>query len=362
MKKLCYFLFFLFCYLFLPSCNQQPQYPNLTPEEQLQQDVDNRVDKYATKIRITLTVSEFKSHKLRPGEYIILVNDGTPLDSLNINTDSVTIICSNLVFAEKPLTTSFGSKVVIDGHNTTFTGINVRGNYVTLVNFGVKGTTQYGLKWVGSNGYCGNFSISSIGFNYFTGTDSILFSQQVGVKVFGVNTTFNKLLIDSTSFDAFGVGCSGVVIKNSTFTNIGLAGHTNGDGIQLYEDVVPQDAEFTLINSYIRLQYPIKHCLLGHNRIITAIGNTLMGGSTGVICGKNSVITNNTIMDQKQNLYTGVKGRGIVIFDITNVICEGNTISNDDTGILIFSADSSVEDLENDNVFINCIENVAVKH
>lgn len=362
MKKFFYFLFVLFCYLFLPSCTQQSQLPDITPEEQLQQDINDRLDKYATKIRIILTVSEFKSHKLSPGEYIILVNDGTVLDSLNINVDSVTIICSNLLFAEKPLTTSFGSKVIINGHNRISTGITVRGNYITLINFGVERTTQYGLKWVGLNGYCGGFSISSIGFNYFVGTDSVIFSQQAGVKVFGTGTVFNQITIDSTAFDAFGVGCSGVVVKNSTFTNVGLAGHTNGDGIQLYEDVVPQNAQFTLLDSYIQVKYPIKHCLLGHNRQITAMGNTLIGGSSGIICGKNSVITHNNIKDQQQNLYTGVKSRGIVIFDITNVICEENIVSNDDIGILIFSTDFQTGDIVDSNYFINCASNVIVKH
>lgn len=321
--------------------------------------IDTTLKQVDTSNKLKLSLREFKNYPIAEGDYIEIVNDGTILDSLIINVNNVTLVATNLIAVDKPVLNKYPSRIIIDGKNKTFVGVTVNGNNVRLINFGIKNCLQVGLKWMGANGYAGNVEISDIGFRYVGTSDSILFINQSGARIFGEGTIFNSVKITNTAFDALGIGVSNVQVLNCTFTKIAVAGHSNGDGIQLYENVFPPDGQFTLVNSYIELLNPIKHCLLGHDRKITAMNNYLIGGSTGIIAGKNSLLLNNNISNQQTNLFTKVVGRGIILMDL-NLVCKGNTITNDEVGILVRTNGNKPE-LVADNIFINCSYNVKYK-
>jgi len=332
-------------------------FDTLSVEQQIKQ-ISNQAENISIN-KLKLTTKEFSRYVIKKGDFIEIVNDGTVLDSLIINADSVTIVANNLAYMDKPILTKYPNKIIIDGKNKTNIGILVNGKKVTLINFSVINCRQVGVRWNGEKGYAANGNISKIGFNYFNNTDSILFSNQSGFRIYGEGTVLNNIDIDSTAFDACGIGVSGVVIKNSKFTNVALAGHSNGDGIQLYENVVPNEAVFTLTDSYIEVKSAVKHCLLGHDRKILAFNNILSGGSSGIIAGAGSIIKNNTIKDQLTNSYTNTIGRGIILMSL-DVICEENILVNDDTGILVKTVGVKPE-LEFDNEFINCLYKVRYK-
>ena len=328
----------------------------LTIEQQIEQ--VSKLAESLSKTKLKLTIKEFKNYIIEDGDYIEIVNDGTILDSMVINANNVTIVANNLLYADKPIL-QYPNKIIIDGKNKTMVGITINGTNVILINFDVSNCKQVGVRWNGWNGYAANGLIHKIGFNYYQNTDSIIFSNQSGFRIYGIGTILNNVSIDSTAFDACGIGVSGVTIKNCKFTNVALAGHSNGDGVQLYEDVVPMDAIFTMTNTYINVKNAIKHCLLGHDRKIIAINNILVGGSSGIIAGSGSIIDNNTISDQQTNLFTKTIGRGIILMS-SNVYCKNNKISNDNTGILV-RVGGNIPGLETDNIFNNCLYNVKYK-
>ncbi|MBK7380481.1 MAG: hypothetical protein IPJ03_16120, partial [Ignavibacteriales bacterium] len=206
-------------------------------------------------------------------------------------------------------------------------------------------------------------SADGVEASYFT-VDNIgqseTFTNQAGARILGNNGYFHDFTISNTGYDGLGVQGKNAIIRKGKLLNIATIGHTNGDGIMFMVG-----GTGSVYDTYIELKSFIKHCIKGSadNRatLFDAIGNTLIGGASGIIASPLSVIKDNKISGQQSNPETGIEGRGIVLTNFKGV-CSGNTLTNCPVGILVSnSPDLDINKLRQGNTFINCTIDIKVK-
>lgn len=241
---------------------------------------------------------------------------------------------------------------VLDGKGIYEIGLEITKDGEIVKNKLIKNWTQIGLKVNAKGVQVSDITIDNIGHGDFT--------NQAGARLLKDNIIFTKSRINNTGYDGIGVQGKNCIISSSTLTNIATEGHTNGDGIMFMVG-----GTGSVYNTYVELKSFIKHCIKGsadgRATLYDAIGNTCIGGASGIIASQYSVIKGNKISNQQSNPETGVEGRGIVLVGFKGT-CENNIMTNCPIGILVSnSPDLDVEKLRRENTFINCTIDIKVK-
>lgn len=243
--------------------------------------------------------------------------------------------------------------VVYDGKNRYAIGLEITKDNEKIKNFVIKNWLQVGLKVTANGVEASSFTVDNIG-------QSQTFTNQAGARIFGDGVYFHDFVISNTGYDGLGIQGKNAIIRKGRLLNIATIGHTNGDGIMFMIG-----GTGSVYDTYIELKSFIKHCIKGsadgRATLFDAIGNTLIGGASGIIASQYSVIKDNKISNQQSNPETGVEGRGIVLVGFKGT-CENNTLTNCPIGILVSnSPDLDIEKLRRANVFVNCGIDIKVK-
>ena len=243
--------------------------------------------------------------------------------------------------------------MVYDGKNRYQIGLEVTKDNEKIKNFLIKNWTQVGLKVTANGVEASYFTVDNIG-------QSQVFTNQAGARILGDGVYFHDFTISNTGYDGWGVQGKNAIIRKGRLSNIATIGHTNGDGIMFMPG-----GTGSVYNTYVELKSFIKHCIKGsadgRATLYDAIGNTLIGGASGIIASPLSVIKSNIISNQQTNPETGIEGRGIVLTNFSGV-CSGNVLSNCPIGILVSNSPNlDIEKLRRENTFINCGIDIKVK-
>jgi hypothetical protein len=242
---------------------------------------------------------------------------------------------------------------VYNGKNRYQIGLEVTKDNEKIKNFTIKNWLQVGLKVTADGVEAYSFTVDNIG-------QSQTFTNQAGARILGDGVYFHDFTISNTGYDGLGVQGKNAIIRKGKLLNIATIGHTNGDGIMFMIG-----GTGSVYDTHIELKSFVKHCIKGSadNRatLFDAIGNTCIGGASGIIASPLSVIKDNKISGQQSNPETGVEGRGIVLTNFKGT-CSGNTLTNCPVGILVSnSPDLDIEKLRRENVFVNCGIDIKVK-
>ena len=241
---------------------------------------------------------------------------------------------------------------VLDGKNRYQVGLEITKPNEIVKNKIIKNWTQIGLKINASGVHVSDLTIDNIGHGEFT--------NQAGARMLKDNGVFTRVKINNTGYDGLGIQGKNCIVQSCTLTNIATEGHTNGDGIMFMPG-----GTGSVYNTYVELKSFIKHCIKGsadgRATLYDAIGNTCIGGASGIIASQFSVIKDNKISNQQSNPETGIEGRGIVLTNFSGT-CSGNVLSNCPIGILVSNSPNlDIEKLRRENTFINCGIDIKVK-
>lgn len=258
---------------------------------------------------------------------------------------------------EKAITNESGEVQVIktqvyDGKNRYQVGLEITKPNEIVKNKIIKNWTQIGLKINASGVHVSDLTIDNIGHGEFT--------NQAGARMLKDNGVFTRVKINNTGYDGLGIQGKNCIVQSCTLTNIATEGHTNGDGIMFMPG-----GTGSVYNTYVELKSFIKHCIKGsadgRATLYDAVGNTCIGGASGIIASQYSVIMDNKISGQQSNPETGIEGRGIVLTNFSGT-CSGNVLSNCPIGILVSNSPNlDIEKLRRENTFINCGIDIRVK-
>ena len=241
---------------------------------------------------------------------------------------------------------------VLDGKNRYQVGVELLAKGQVFKNFIVKNWTQIGVKASAESVTIQDGLIDNIGHGTFT--------NQAGARLLKDNCKIIRVKINNTGYDGLGIQGKNCIVDKCTLTNIATEGNTNGDGIMFMVG-----GTGSVYNTYVQLLSSIKHCIKGsadgRATLYDAIGNTLIGGASGIIASPLSVIKNNIISNQQSNPETGIEGRGIVLTNFSGT-CSGNVLSNCPIGILVSNSPNlDIEKLRRENTFINCGIDIKIK-
>ena len=258
---------------------------------------------------------------------------------------------------EKQVTSEDGEAQLVkttiyDGKNRYQIGKELLKDGEVFKNFVVKNWTQIGVKVNAKGVTVQDGLIDNIGHGVFT--------NQAGARMLKDGDKFIRVKINNTGYDGLGIQGKNCIVESCTLTNIATEGNTNGDGIMFMIG-----GTGSVYNTYVQLLSSIKHCIKGsadgRATLYDAIGNTLIGGASGIIASPLSVIKNNIISNQQSNPETGIEGRGIVLTNFSGT-CSGNVLSNCPIGILVSNSPNlDIEKLRRENTFINCGIDIKVK-
>ena len=241
---------------------------------------------------------------------------------------------------------------IYDGKNRYQIGIELLKDGEVFKNFVVKNWAQIGVKVNAKGVTVQDGLIDNIGHGVFT--------NQAGARMLKDNGKIIRVKINNTGYDGLGIQGKNCIVDKCTLTNIATEGNTNGDGIMFMVG-----GTGSVYNTYVQLLSSIKHCIKGSADgravLYDAIGNTLIGGASGIIASPLSVIKSNIISNQQTNPETGIEGRGIVLTNFSGV-CSGNVLSNCPIGILVSNSPNlDIEKLRRENTFVNCGIDIKIK-